>query len=335
MFTTCNVPLSCSPVLPRELNAVSIETGNHWSDYWQQGNLTSLPQGFAGNYVGEFLAYWEARFAGLQRGARVVDVCSGNGSIALLASDYSQRHGLDLRVSAADAAAIDPSRVLEAHPQYRQHLESIEFLPGVPLEGLAVETDSVDLVTSQYGVEYSHWETAAANIARMLRPGGHFCMVCHSPDSRILQEMESQHAAYAQIAAIPLLAQGDEANAGNSPPADLAARLENALAELYRVFQRNRSSQLLSAAGQRLEGIRKLVLQQADTGYREFLHFRESINTSYGITGDLVAVGRALRDAPRWHEVFVAAGLELIESGTVRYLGGEHAGDTHRFRKPD
>ncbi|HEY9119557.1 MAG TPA: hypothetical protein VIN33_07345, partial [Marinobacter sp.] len=58
-------------------------------NYWRQGHLTSLPCGFSLNYDGEFLQFWHQQFALLGAGACVLDVCSGNGSIALLARDYS------------------------------------------------------------------------------------------------------------------------------------------------------------------------------------------------------------------------------------------------------
>jgi ubiquinone/menaquinone biosynthesis C-methylase UbiE len=310
---------------------VSKDTPNHWSNYWQQGNLTSLPSGFSGNYDGEFLAFWEDQFAELQPGARVLDVCSGNGSIALLASDYSRRHSLDLRVSASDAAAIDVSRMLGNHPQLRQHLEAIDFLSQTPLEKLALAPESVDLVTSQYGVEYTHWETSAANIVRVLRPGGRFAMVCHSADTRILREMETQHTEYGQIIAILLTTQGEDKKVNQQ---NIAVQLERALAELYQLFQQNRSSQLLSTAGGKLENIRKLADQQPDAGWREFIQFREGITTTYHIVGDLLSVKQAIDRRPRWHEAFIEAGLEQVGCGSIHYHSGEIAGTSYQFRKP-
>lgn len=315
----------------REERSVNNRLGKHWTDYWRQGNLTSLPRGFAGNYDGEFLAFWEARFAGLPQGARVLDVCSGNGAIALLACEYSQRHGLDLQVSATDAAGIDASRVVAAHPHLREHLESIRFIGGVPLEDVEGEPGALDLVTSQFGVEYSLWERSAENIHRILKPGGHFAMICHSADSRILQAMELQHADYEQIMSIELLSRDIE---GDLPPANFAMQLEQALAGLYQLFQSNRASQLLSAAGGRLESIRELASQQPEAGWREFARFCEGISASHGIAGDLLAVNRAVSNSPTWYEAFTRAGLTLLESGTIHYRTGEKAGDCYRFSKP-
>lgn len=44
---------------------------------------------------------------------------------------------------------------------------------------------SFDLITSQFGVEYSNLSLSLTEIARTLRPGGSFAAVLHSQDSRI------------------------------------------------------------------------------------------------------------------------------------------------------
>lgn len=111
-------------------------------------------------------------------------------------------------------------------------------------------------------------------------------------------------------------------------------QLEQGLQELYMLFQRNRSSQLLSAAGGRLEEIRKLAVQDPGRGLREFTRLRDGINTSRGIAADLLAVNHALRDSPRWYEAFVEAGLERVARGTIRYGNGDCAGTSYQFAKP-
>lgn len=304
---------------------------HHWSDYWRQGKLTSMPRGFSDNYDGEFLQFWETQFAMLQSGANVVDVCSGNGAIALLARDYAQRKSLELGVKAVDAASIDVSLLLQQHPKFRPHIQSIEFLPDTRLEDLQAAPKSVDLVTSQYGVEYTDWKVSAKNICQMLKPGGYFSMVSHSFDSRIVREMEQQHADYTQLAGIELFSR----EIATHDPANFNEQLEQGLAALYEIFQRNRRSQLLSAVGSQLEEIRKLALRQFDAGSRQFIQFRQGINASRGIASDLLAVNHALRNAPQWYEVFIEAGLQLLDSGTLRYRNGDKAGSSYQFIKPD
>lgn len=146
-------------------------SGQHWSDYWRQGHLTSLPRGFAGNYDGEFLAFWLARFADLPRSARVLDVCAGNGAIALLASEYSQQEGLNFRVTATDAADIDLQAITRPHPHLEPVTAGIDLLPNMPLEKLALPPESIDLACSQFGIEYTAWQRSASILSRALKPG--------------------------------------------------------------------------------------------------------------------------------------------------------------------
>lgn len=289
-----------------------------------------MPRGFADNYDGEFLQFWDAQFSLLHRGARIVDICSGNGSIALLAQDFSQRNDLGLAVTAVDAASIDVSLLVQKHPKFSPHIQAIEFLPNTLLEELRMAQESVDLVTSQFGVEYTAWEASAENIYNMLQPGGCFSMVCHSFDSRILREMEQQQADYAKLASIELFSREISIH----EPAQFIQLLDQGLAALYEIFQGNRGSQLLSTAGGMLEDIRKLTLRNFDGGSRQFIHFREGINASRGIANDLLEVNHALRSHPQWYEVFIESGLELIDSGTLRYQTGDKAGSSYQFIKP-
>lgn len=304
--------------------------GRHWSDFWRQGNLTSLPRGFADNYDGEFLQFWEAQFSLLHSGANLVDVCSGNGSIALLAEDYSRRNNLGMTVKAVDAASIDVSLLMQNKPNLSRHIQAIEFLPDTPLEDLRITAETIDLVTSQFGVEYTAWEASARNICSMLKPGGYFSMVCHSFDSKILREMEQQQAEYSKLAGIELFS----ADITIHQPEQFMQMLEQGLAVLYDIFQENRRSQLLSAVGSRLEEIRKLSLRQFDAGSHQFIQFREGINASRGIANDLLEVNHALRSAPQWYEVFIEAGLQLVNSGTLHYQTGDKAGSSYQFIKP-
>jgi ubiquinone/menaquinone biosynthesis C-methylase UbiE len=313
------------------MNSVTDSLNSHWTKYWSQGNLTSLPCGFTANYDGEFLEFWQLQFAMLADRAVVLDVCSGNGSIALLARDYALRHSLDISVKAVDAADIDLTRVIERHPQLGQHAQAIQFLPGTLLEDVAEAPESIDLVTSQYGVEYTDWRASADNIVRMLRPGGHFSMVCHDLNSKVTREMERQQAGYAQLVDVGLFSSVDEPDPS---PEKFSQQLEETCAELYELFQRDRSSQLFSAAGQRLEDIRKLTLQADEAGRKAFVAFREGIYISYGIANDLLAVNRALGQSPDWYQVFVDAGLVLTGTSIVHYHTGENAGTGMQFSKP-
>jgi hypothetical protein len=79
------------------------------------------------NYDGDTAAFWDEQFALVNRNARVMDLCSGNGAVALLAQDFSTRNGLEFHVTAVDAATIDIASIAIIHPQFGKHLHAIEF----------------------------------------------------------------------------------------------------------------------------------------------------------------------------------------------------------------
>ena len=53
--------------------------------------MTSLPQDFAANYDGEVAEFWQAAFAQVPPAGRMIDLCTGNGAIALLAVAYANK----------------------------------------------------------------------------------------------------------------------------------------------------------------------------------------------------------------------------------------------------
>lgn len=313
---------------------MSIDSRQQWSNYWRQGHLTSLPCGFEANYDGEFLRFWNTQFALLRPGNRVLDVCSGNASIALLAQDYSDRHELDLEVAATDAADIDAAALIEKNPAFENHIRAVEFLPNTPFENFPAKAASVDLVSSQYGIEYTDWKMSAEKISRMLRPGGYFSLVCHALDSKIMTQMEIQQRDYARLLDIELFSREIEPQGTRASPEKFVKQLEHALDEIYAMFQQDRTSEVFPAVGPKLERIARESLEDFNTGLGRFTEFVQGLKISYGTSSDLLTVNHRLKQSPDWFEVFVDKGLEILASEDIRYRTGEHAGKAYRFRKP-
>lgn len=305
----------------------------HWSKFWSQGHLTSLPYGFTSNYDGEFVHFWNKQFALLNNGDCVWDVCSGNGSIALLAQDFSQAKNLGLRVKAIDAADINITSITARHREFARHVEAIEFIPNTRLEDISAEPQSVSLVASQYGIEYTRWEQSARNINRVLKHGGYFSMICHSLDSKIVNQMELQHEDYARLCSLDIFARPIEIKRDPESLRKFIFKLDHTLDEIHAMFKKDRSSAVLANLGRELENILKLTVKDVPAGLRSFMQFRQGVNNSYAISQDLLDVNRKLRGVANWYEVFVDEGLELIESGDIHHRSGENAGKFYQFRK--
>jgi len=305
-----------------------------WADFWQQGHLTSLPSGFACNYDGEFLAFWNQQFASLKPHSLVLDVCAGNGSIALLAQNYSEQHQLLLDIKAVDAANIDITALIKKYPDIADQIQAIKFVPNTPFEELAETANSTDLIVSQYGIEYTDWEVSAKKIHRLLKPGGYFSIVCHAVDSKIMIQMAMQQRDFARLNNLEIfsLRMGNERSleCQSTFVKELDARIDT----IYGMFKENRTSDVLANVGRELEQILQLTQKDFNAGLNAFIRFCHGVNISYFTSTDLTALRDRLQRFPDWFKSFEHEGLEMIQSGDIPYHTGEKAGQCYRFRKP-
>lgn len=173
------------------------EALEQWDRYWAYGNLHSFSQVFDDNYRGEIANFWRARFVRLPAGAHVVDIATGNGAIALLALRESDRLGRSFKVSGVDLAAIDPAAKIKDE-SLRGELQRIVFHSRTSAEQLPFEDGSVDMVCSQFGIEYSDVSRSASEIARVIKPGGRLAFIVHHAGSLLLAgtRREIDHLAF-------------------------------------------------------------------------------------------------------------------------------------------
>jgi demethylmenaquinone methyltransferase/2-methoxy-6-polyprenyl-1,4-benzoquinol methylase len=115
--------------------------------------------------------YWKRRvihLAGVQRGDRALDICSGTGDLALgLAKSGAETIGLDfnsemLRIAQNKIRALALPAVIP----------SPRFVQGDALK-LPFDDDSFEIVTTGYGLRnLSSWETGLEEMNRVARPNG-------------------------------------------------------------------------------------------------------------------------------------------------------------------
>lgn len=157
-----------------------------WDRYWAYGNLHSFSQVSHGNYGGAIAAFWQERFEALPQGACIVDVATGNGAVALLAVDTAAAAGRAFTVHGTDLAAIDPVNQV-SDDALRERLARIHFHPRTPAESLPFADATIDLVCSQFGIEYSDTARSIPELARVLRPGGQAALILHHHDASIVR----------------------------------------------------------------------------------------------------------------------------------------------------
>jgi SAM-dependent methyltransferase len=156
-----------------------MEKSAAWDRFWSYDRLSSFGTGTgAGNYGEHIAAGWRTFFAALPTGARVLDLCTGNGAIAVMAVEA----GDQLRVTGADLAAVRPAAFVSAS---RASLAQVQFLAKTPAEQLPLADASFDAVVSQYGIEYSDLEQSIPEAVRVLAPGGWLRIATHAAEGSV------------------------------------------------------------------------------------------------------------------------------------------------------
>ena len=150
-----------------------------WDLFWSYDRLASFGTGAgAGNYGEAIAAGWRDYFAALPAQSRVLDLCTGNGAIAVIAVEAGNK----LQVTGADLAAVQPAAFVSGS---RRSLSKIHFLANTNAEQLPFEDASFDAMVSQYGVEYSDLDKSLPEAARVLAPGGRLRFAAHAAEGSV------------------------------------------------------------------------------------------------------------------------------------------------------
>ena len=164
----------------------------HWEQYYRTGALATGPMGSDGGYDLEVRQAWVDFFSPLPEAARILDVGTGNGAVALVAAETGAALGRRWEIHATDLAQIDPLRFV---PEGSRRLAGIEFHADVATERLPFEAGSFDAVSGQYALEYSEEAAALAEVGRVLKPGGRAQFIVHHADSVLVR---NAHESLAQ-----------------------------------------------------------------------------------------------------------------------------------------
>ncbi|MDH3803932.1 MAG: class I SAM-dependent methyltransferase [Gammaproteobacteria bacterium] len=112
-------------------------------------------------------------------------MAAGNGAIATIAAEIGQDNRKDFFVAATDLADIHADLI--GDEATKRARKTVEFHSRIPCESQPFEADSFELVTSQFGFEYSTIEQTLAEVRRVLVPGGRFVAISHHTRSVLIQ----------------------------------------------------------------------------------------------------------------------------------------------------
>lgn len=158
-----------------------------WSRYWASGALHSCVTSYHENYAGTLGQGWLDAMGRLTRGARVLDLATGNGSLPKLAVDHLSE--LELEFDAVDLAELRPTWCQALGAEQRARLR---FHSGIAAEQLPFPAECFDMVISQFGIEYSNRRQSHPESVRVLKSGGKWSAVVHHAQSIIVHNARDE-----------------------------------------------------------------------------------------------------------------------------------------------
>lgn len=143
-----------------------------WSDFWQRsgsGSGSEVPQPL--RRIDEIqAALWQSFAQDLPASARVLDL--GTGDAVVLRRMIAIRS--DIVAIGTDSAPILPE------------VPGITIRTATPMESLPFAAGTFDAATSQFAFEYGDTLATAAQLGRVLRPGGRLRMLLHHVEGRFV-----------------------------------------------------------------------------------------------------------------------------------------------------
>jgi len=154
-----------------------------WSTMWENPSITTFGWGdFAENYDGAILEFWKSQLNGEFN--QVLDLACGNGALTWIANDLLNGGERKSAIVGVDFADIKPFKALNRKPE---DYPAISFIGNNPIEKLPFDDNSVDIVLSQYGLEYSDVDQSIPEIARVLGPAGKMSFILHARDGDLVK----------------------------------------------------------------------------------------------------------------------------------------------------
>lgn len=305
---------------------------NHWSNYWQAGQLTSLPQDFKGNYNGEIKSEWNVCFNRLATKGTILDLCAGNCAIGLLAVEFSKSSGKQFDITSVDSANVTKDSILSKYPNEKNSLSQIKIIANCKVEDIKIESKQFDLITSQYGIEYCDWETVAKQVYRLLKQGGEFTMLTHSGSTEIIKLMNKESDHYKFLYHMELFKILESYGKNKLPYKIFIKDLKQIQQKLSQYFYNN-PAPLLSSILLIVDNVIKMDNELLKENKFELVHLCNQHTHAYTRLKDLLRVTRSIVANPNWYKVFIQQGLQLIQKKSIFQNGKFNSGNLFQFKK--
>lgn len=307
-----------------------------WNRYWEHGFLTPCGNAFSGNYDGVIKDLWVAFFSGLSRGDRVLDICTGNGAIAIIANEVSRRLQLDLEIHGIDSAAIRPRETVAGDTAL---LEGIEFHGRTSAESTGFDDGCFQAISGQYALEYTDVDACIHEMARITAPGARLLFVIHHDRSVVMETSREEIRHVALLfretdffgkaeALIRIVGAAESVEArralGADPRAEAAREgLNEAAARVARAAETSEHPQILHMA---MKDVAEAYKACTTAGLSQALGLLEDcrgrIKANAERLEDLMSAGRTEDQLEGIRETFAAAGFSVDPPSMVHHEQG-------------
>lgn len=172
---------------------------NHWSEYWQSTEaINSFEEGNQSQgYSGLTKLFWENSLIKIhQKNYRALDIGTGNGGLAILLLTIAKEKSQEVTFDAIDPAQITPDRIISKSGIPNDIKYKLSFHPQVYAEKTPFNSNSYQLIVSQFGFEYSDTRRSLEEIDRLLTDDGFFVALCHSKKSSITKDSSNGISVY-------------------------------------------------------------------------------------------------------------------------------------------
>ncbi len=290
--------------------------------------MTSLPTDFEGNYDSEIKQFWYEHFEKLPGNAQILDVCTGNGAIALLAAEYSTENNKSFQVTATDSAQVNMETLLKRFPEIQELVQKINFKDQVALEEFGANKESFDFISSQYGIEYCDWPKVSSKLASWLKPGGSMVFLSHAIDTRILELSQNDYDLLESVNFSKHIKELIDNNADQK-------EVQGYIVLLGQVLSISKLSQVSPTIKPLFDSC-KFVMTASEEEFDKrknqlFLYFN-SILWGRARFLDLLEVHNKLSKDPKWFQIFAVDGVKMKGESRVLFQG-KPAGDAYIFQK--
>lgn len=284
-----------------------------WTVYWQGDHLESCIASTCSKDSQEISLFWRALASELEDGSTILDLASGNGAVPAILLSVNNT----FNICAVDKARVEPRKYLSQ----AQQLASVNFIPETDICDLPFGSNSFDVVTSQFGLEYAPMALACQSAVRVLKSRGIIRLLMHHEESEILRP------AAATIVEIERLFEDHSVMSGIE--SYLVKKIDSSeLETIGQQYLQADGVRTRQVSGQIFAGINQIVLESKTNPAQASVlltNMRNKLLAEQARLQQLQSAALNIEQAHKVEQIFTGSGIniEVFEALTIQHEEGE------------